>query len=151
MSKELIDHLRSFPFAMTHEAADLIEAQQKRIDDLESEIDRKMSAASYVIEQLAASQAQIKVMREALENCRLLAARHRKEEWATHILRFCESGGSVANPLRQDDSALHERLKAERERCAKVIERLISGDGICADDGVWIHDCAEAIRAMEDQ
>lgn len=32
------------------------------------------------------------------------------------------------------------------EACAKAVERLISGDGLCADDGVWIHDCAEAIR-----
>ena len=35
---------------------------------------------------------------------------------------------------------------AEREACAHAVERLISGDGICADDGVWIHDCADAIR-----
>ena len=37
--------------------------------------------------------------------------------------------------------------EVEREECANVCERLISGDGICADDGVWIHDCADAIRA----
>lgn len=37
--------------------------------------------------------------------------------------------------------------QAEREKCAHTVERLISGDGICADDGVWIHDCADAIRA----
>ena len=35
----------------------------------------------------------------------------------------------------------------EREACAQTAERLISGDGICTDDGVWIHDCAAAIRA----
>ena len=35
---------------------------------------------------------------------------------------------------------------AEREACATTVDRLISGDGICADSGVWIHDCAEAIR-----
>lgn len=35
---------------------------------------------------------------------------------------------------------------AALEHAAKVCDRLISGDGICADDGVWIHDCAEAIR-----
>ena len=39
-------------------------------------------------------------MAQALENCRLLAARHRKEEWAQHILRFCEEGGATANTLR---------------------------------------------------
>ena len=40
-----------------------------------------------------------------------------------------------------------EAVAAEREACAKVCERIISGDGICADDGVWIHDAAAAIRA----
>lgn len=86
---------------------------------------------------LAASQVQIKVLRDALDNCRLFAARRRAEEWATHILRFCESGGSVANPLRQDDSALREMLKAERERCAKVCET--QTDALS---------CADAIRVM---
>lgn len=37
---------------------------------------------------------------EALENCRLLAARHRKEEWAGHVLRLCESAGVAATVLR---------------------------------------------------
>ena len=39
-------------------------------------------------------------LREALENCRLLAARHRKEEWAGHVLRLCESAGVAATALR---------------------------------------------------
>ena len=42
-----------------------------------------------------------------------------------------------------------EIKRKERERCAVVCERLISGDGICADNEVWIHDCAEAIRSLE--
>jgi|GEM_PF-6515856 len=37
------------------------------------------------------------------------------------------------------------------ERCAGTVERLISGDGICADDGVWIHDCAAAIRELGEE
>jgi len=45
---------------------------------------------------------------------------------------------------------LKESRRLERERCAQTVERLISGDGICADDGVWIHDCVEAIRELED-
>lgn len=40
----------------------------------------------------------------ALENCRLLAARHRKEDWATLILGFCAEGGVVASPLRDGGS-----------------------------------------------
>ena len=38
----------------------------------------------------------------ALENCRLLAARHRKEEWATHILRFCGESGVIGSPIRDN-------------------------------------------------
>ena len=36
----------------------------------------------------------------ALENCRLLAARHHTEEWASHILRFCSDVGVTGSPLR---------------------------------------------------
>mgnify|MGYP003543603642 CR=1 FL=1 len=37
---------------------------------------------------------------EALENCRLLAARHRKEDWALLILGFCAEGGVVGSITR---------------------------------------------------
>ena len=39
-------------------------------------------------------------MRFALENCRLLAARHRKEDWALLILGFCAEGGVVGSVTR---------------------------------------------------
>jgi hypothetical protein len=45
---------------------------------------------------------QVETLRHALENCRLYAARHRKEEWATHILRFCSEAGVVGSPMRDD-------------------------------------------------
>ena len=50
-------------------------------------------------------------------------------------------------------AAIIEKIIEKRtiERCALVVERLISGDGICADDGVWIHDCAAAIRKLGEQ
>lgn len=34
------------------------------------------------------------------KNVRMLAARHRKEEWAQHMLRFCDEAGVKASPLR---------------------------------------------------
>jgi len=40
-------------------------------------------------------------------------------------------------------------FRAGVEAAARVCDRLISGDGICAADGVWIHDCAAAIRAIK--
>ena len=41
----------------------------------------------------------------ALENCRLYAARHRKEEWAQHILRFCADAEVVGSPTRETSAA----------------------------------------------
>lgn len=42
---------------------------------------------------------------QALENCRLFAARHRKEEWSTTIRRFCAEGGATGSPLRDAQPA----------------------------------------------
>jgi hypothetical protein len=39
-------------------------------------------------------------LRDALENVRLLASRHSREEWAQHMLRFCSDVGVKTNPLR---------------------------------------------------
>lgn len=36
----------------------------------------------------------------ALENVRLLASRHRNEDWAGHMLRFCAEAGNAARTLR---------------------------------------------------
>lgn len=49
---------------------------------------------------------------EALENCRLLAARHRKEEWAGHIMRFCKDAGLSGSPIRNDYIKESENNKA---------------------------------------
>ena len=39
-------------------------------------------------------------LRLGLENCRLLAARHRKEDWALLILEFCAEAGVVGSITR---------------------------------------------------
>jgi Xaa-Pro aminopeptidase len=52
------------------------------------------------VEALADADAKIEKLNAALENCRLLAAKRPKEEWARHILRFCESAGVTGSPLR---------------------------------------------------
>ena len=39
-------------------------------------------------------------LRSALENCRLLAARHRKEDWALLTLGFCAEGGVIGSITR---------------------------------------------------
>ncbi len=65
------------------------------------------------------------VMQMALENCRLLAARHRNEDWAKHILRFCEEGEVKAEVLR-------EALEQPQESTHS------------ADCYKWHHECAKA-------
>lgn len=52
------------------------------------------------VEALADADAKIEKLNAALENCRLLAAKRPKEEWARHILRFCESADVTGSPLR---------------------------------------------------
>jgi len=37
----------------------------------------------------------------ALENIRLFAARHRKEDWGQQILKYCEEAGLRGSPLRR--------------------------------------------------
>ena len=54
----------------------------------------------------------------ALENCKTLASRHRKEEWAQHILRFCADVGVTHNPLRATGA------DAELNRLRKEVEQL---------------------------
>ena len=47
-----------------------------------------------------AMEQEIEKMRMSLENCRLLAARHRKEDWALLILGFCAEAGVVGSVTR---------------------------------------------------
>lgn len=69
--------------------------------------DKQLAEAQNRIEQLEASvyglyelEAERDRLRFALENCRLLAARHRKEDWALLILGFCAEGGVVGSVTR---------------------------------------------------
>ncbi len=45
---------------------------------------------------------------DALENIRLFAARHRKEDWAATVLRFCAEGGAGGSPLRATSQPAQE-------------------------------------------
>lgn len=47
-----------------------------------------------------AMEAEIEKLRAGLENCRLFAARHRKEDWALLILGFCAEAGIVGSVTR---------------------------------------------------
>jgi hypothetical protein len=50
--------------------------------------------------ELTAMTARVAELEAALHNCRLLAAKHRKEEWAQHITRFCTNARVVGSVLR---------------------------------------------------
>lgn len=47
-----------------------------------------------------AMEQEIEKLRLGLENCRLFAARHRKEDWALLILGFCAEAGVVGSITR---------------------------------------------------
>lgn len=51
-------------------------------------------------QQLAEAQRGAERYRFGLENCRLLAARHRKEDWALLVLGFCAEAGVVGSVTR---------------------------------------------------
>ena len=86
----------------------------------------------------------------ALENVRTLAQRNRTEDWAQHMLRFCESAGSRAVILRQKAKPQVQQEPQEREcECCNgtgVINERLGGEWSsnpaakcpdCDGDGVW--------------
>ena len=62
----------------------------KTCEDPVDELERKLAEAKKDAERL----------RFGLENCRLLAALHRKEDWALLILGFCAESGVVGSVTR---------------------------------------------------
>ncbi len=77
------------------------------VEQMYDQMNDERKQAAQAIERLSGQRDELLA---ALENCRLLAARHRKEEWAQHILRFCESAGAIGSPLR---SAAIAKAKGE--------------------------------------
>lgn len=62
--------------------------------------------------------AEVLELQAALENCRLFAARHRKEDWAKQVLIYCADAGISGSPLRTkpDTSALEAYVTAVNPR-----------------------------------
>lgn len=148
MSKKLIARLRDdCDDGARDEAADLIEQQQKRINELEADTQEVNAARIYLREQerllrqLAAAQAQLVKLREALEEIPLGYALDKDFE--------CVKKARALLNQTDDTTALREMLKAERERCAKRCEEIdVAAFG---SDRPAPNDCAAAIRAMEDK
>ncbi|MHB0929111.1 MAG: hypothetical protein ACYC3W_09320 [Candidatus Nanopelagicales bacterium] len=48
------------------------------------------------------SSSYVRGLEHALKNIRMLASKHRREEWAGHLLRFCADAGVLSSPFRAD-------------------------------------------------
>lgn len=68
------------------------------------------------------------VVLQALENCRLYAARHRKEEWSAVIRRFCAEGGATGSPLREAAPTKPEPVAPLTHEEASAIAELLRAD-----------------------
>lgn len=66
----------------------------------------------------------------ALENVRTLAARHRKEEWAQHLLRWCEEAGNASRTLRAALSATPPAQAAQDSADSQMLAALMALDAI---------------------
>ena len=94
--------------------ADALEAQAKEIEALRQDMQTTADALGhrdFEIQNVMERNRELELciarhadeqysLRFALENCRLLAARHRKESWALLILGFCAEGGVVGSITR---------------------------------------------------
>ena len=76
------------------------EILSNRCDIYEQEAQRMRETIAALHKQQGEPVDECEKMRFALENCRLLAARHRKEDWALLILGFCAEGGVVGSVTR---------------------------------------------------
>lgn len=92
--------------------------------------------------ELLAAQAVIEQVTHALENIRLFAARHRNEEWAKTILRFCSEGGATGSALRSTE-ALRDR---DRKRDATLIRMAYC---FCREHNVPLECAAKARESGE--
>ena len=76
-------------FAYPPDALAEIAKRDARIAELEQDLQTTADAL-----------AEVEQIRLSLENVRLFAARHRKEDWALMILGFCAEAGVVGSALR---------------------------------------------------
>lgn len=79
-----------------NQACELLSRAADKIDDLEAEQPSNPELRAGIALQLK----EIERLRIGLENCRLLAARHRNEDWACHVLRFCGEAGVQCEVMR---------------------------------------------------
>ncbi len=80
-----------------------LKEQVARLEDLNRKLCDKTNTltiqSARLEETITTLQSKSAALVDALTNCHMLAARHRKEEWAQHIIRFCKDSVSTS-PLR---------------------------------------------------
>lgn len=138
---DIVEALRSpvNPGSLTSypEAADEIERLRAENTRLLQNWTQAIEEVAYARKQLEAAQAREAKLRDALT------------VYATFDGYGSESECALAREalaLPRDDSALRERLKAGRERCAKVCDEQAK-EPECPERAAY---CADAIRAVED-
>jgi hypothetical protein len=94
-------------------------------------------------EELAAAHLNLEQKQKALENIRLFSARHRKDEWATHVLRFCSEGGATGSPMRSTEALADRDRKRDAALLREVFDKFyVSKISLCAladkrESGEW--------------
>ena len=86
-----------------NQACEVLSKAADKIDDLEAEQPSNPELRAGIALQLK----EIERLRFALENCRLFAARNRKESWALLILGFLAEAGVVGSVTRDFPNADH--------------------------------------------
>ena len=75
-----------------------IEQLRQRVAELEYQLNTEIG--SYASQQIVRLREENARLLSGLENCRLFAARHRKEDWALLILGFCAEAGVAGSITR---------------------------------------------------
>ena len=107
------------------------------IESLLAEIERLKA-------ELAASQAREKVILDALREC----YRQMVCQVPTNEIRYAESLAYRAINQTTEYSALHDLLKAERERCVKIIDDQMIG---FAEQDKLLIDMVKAVRSLGEE
>ena len=81
-------------------AGDMLRDSVTQRTELADDRDTWKARAEFSYTERAKLEFQRDKLQFSLENCRLLAARHRKEDWAPLILGFCAEGGVVGSITR---------------------------------------------------
>jgi len=141
------------------EAADTIDALVAEVERLNARCGILKSLRDGQIKHVEAAFAERDTIAEmnhaqwlALENCKTLAARNRLQDWAQHILRFCNEGGVFPQPLRkkeqcgechlQQGETERDALVAENEKLRNALEGFYNNS--TRDD--WAEDIYDAAR-----